>query len=214
VPTPTTRESAVRRLGALRVDDATGRPLAALLWYGAHPNNMKADSNPASADWPRAARRVVEEALGCTVLFALSSAGDVNARWRGGVWALEEMGRVIDWGALDAIAKAEITPLASLRTATKAVPLRMIPLPRDADAERVASEVVGRWDAPTGPWLREVRRRVGRGEFQPGLSLEIHAVRIGEGALAGVPVEPFARIVSSRSSGSPTAPRQPCGQSS
>ena len=52
-----------RRLGVLRVDGADAAPVAVLLWYGAHANVLKADSNVVSADWPGAARQVVEDAL-------------------------------------------------------------------------------------------------------------------------------------------------------
>ena len=183
-----------RRLGVFMVDDGTGEPLAALLWYGAHPNVLKADSNLASADWPGAARRVVEDALGCPVLFALGSAGDVNARWRGDPRALERMGRTVGGEALDAIAKTETRPLERLETATETLPLRMKPLPEGSEAEKMAAEVAERWSPPTDLWLREVRHREDRGELVPELPLEIHAVLIGEGVLAGIPMEPFARI--------------------
>jgi hypothetical protein len=136
----------------------------------------------------------VEDALGCPGLFALGSAGDINARWRGHRWALEERGRAVGGEALDTMARIRTSPLMCLRASTKTVSLRMRPLPKGITAEKMASEVSRRWGAPTDPWLREVRRREGRGELEAELPLEIHVVRIGEGVLAGIPMEPFARI--------------------
>ena len=183
-----------RRLGVLRVDGANGEPLAVLLRYGAHANVLKADSNVVSADWPGAARRVVEGALGCPALLMNGSAGDVNARWRGDTDALRRMGLAVGGEVLDAIAKIETSPLRRLETSTRTIPLRMQPLPDEATAERVAEEVAGRWGAPTDRWLAEVHRRRQRGETELALTLEIHAVRIEEGVLAGIPMEPFAAI--------------------
>lgn len=70
----------------------------------------------------------------------------------------------------------------------------MSPLPEGTEAEKLAAEVAERWEVPTAPWLREIRRHGERGELEPEFPLEIYAVRIGEGVLTGVPMEPFARV--------------------
>ena len=176
-----------RRLGVLRVNGADGEPLAVLLWYGAHANVLKADSNVVSADWPGAARQVVESVLGCPALLMNGTAGDVNARWRGDTDALRRMGLAVGSEALKVIGGIETSPLRRLETSTRTIPLRMQPLPDQATAKRVAEEVAGRWGAPTDRWLAEVHRRRQRGEAELALPLEIHAVRIEEGVLPGYP---------------------------
>lgn len=182
------------RLGVLRVDDATGKPLAALILYAAHGNVLKADSNLISADWPGAARQVIEPALGCPALIGLNAPGNINARWRGSVEALKRMGLAIGGEALKVCAQIETAPLNRAEMRVRTISLRMKSLPDEREAERLAAEASQHWEVNTDAWLAEVRARLQRGETEPSVPLLVHALRVNDGALVGIPMEPFVEI--------------------
>jgi hypothetical protein len=194
------------RLGVLRVDDAAGKPLAALILYAAHGNVLKVDSNLISADWPGAARQVIESALGCPALIGLLACGNINARWRGSVDALKRMGLAIGGEALKVCAQIETAPLSRAKMRAQTISLRLKSLPDEREAERLAAEAGQRWEVNTDDWLAEVRARLRRGETEPSVSLLVHALHVNEGALVGIPMEPFVEIglaVASRFPGQP-----------
>jgi hypothetical protein len=116
----------------LRVDRSDGTPLAVAFAHGCHPTALGHDNLAYSADWPWAARRVVEEAFpGATALFFLGAHADVDPRTRGlldlaiadqsvGV-SFEETGRLgREIGETVAEAAVGIEPEADARIACQA----------------------------------------------------------------------------------------------
>ena len=184
-----------RRVGLLRVDGADGRPLAALLWYGAHGNVLKGESSVVSADWPGAARRVVEGALGCPALVAIGASGNVNARWRGDTDALERMGLAVGGAALAAWAAVETAPLTTLDVRSETLPLRMLPLPDEGELARIAAEAREHWERSVDAWAAAVRALRAAGHREPPpLSLPVTVARVNDGYLGGIPMEAFTEI--------------------
>jgi len=183
-----------QRLGVLSLAEPDGRPLALLLWYGAHGAVLKGDSNVISADWPGAARTVVSAALGCPALVVIGAAGDVNPRWRGSLDALGRMGLAVGGEALRVVAGIETAPLTELRVCSQAIPLQLQPLPEAPEAAKRAAEAAAHWGIAPEPWLKAVDRCRARGEVERVLPLEVHLVRINEGIMGGIPMEPFTEI--------------------
>ena len=64
-------------VGVVRVDEADGKPLATLFFFGCHPLLGYA-SNAASANYPGVAERIVREQTGGEAIFLQSCAGDVT----------------------------------------------------------------------------------------------------------------------------------------
>lgn len=64
-------------VGVIRVDDLNGRPLAVLFSYGCHPVVVGPRSPVISADFPGAARDVIERTLGGRALFLQGCGGDI-----------------------------------------------------------------------------------------------------------------------------------------
>ena len=183
-----------QRLGVLRVDKQDGKPLAVLVWYGAHASVLTGDSNVISADWPGAVRSVMENALDCPILVATGSAGDVNPRWRGSEDALQRMGQTIGGEALKVRTAIETSPLTMLKVWSTTIPLRLQPLPGEEQAERMAAEAEERWNVPTQSWLAEISRLREEGEIERSLPLEVQVAGISSGILGGIPMEPFSEI--------------------
>lgn len=70
-----------RELLVVRIDDAEGRPYAALFNFPCHGTVLGYENQHASPDWIGAARRTVEEALpGATALFLQGAAGNLGPK--------------------------------------------------------------------------------------------------------------------------------------
>jgi hypothetical protein len=67
-------------VGAIRVDDLDGTPIAILFRYSCHPVTMGPRSAVVSSDFPGVARRVVERSVGGLALFLQGGGGNINPR--------------------------------------------------------------------------------------------------------------------------------------
>jgi neutral ceramidase len=68
-----------RRLGVLRVDSVeTGKPLAVLVNFTAHPTSIPDETMTFSADYIGSLRTVIEEKLGGTAIFMQGASGDLS----------------------------------------------------------------------------------------------------------------------------------------
>ncbi|CAN5879758.1 hypothetical protein BH24CHL4_BH24CHL4_10250 [soil metagenome] len=62
----------------VRIDDADGGPMAALVGYTMHPTTLGPTSRLVSADWPGHMKRTVEQLTGATCLFAQGCCGNIG----------------------------------------------------------------------------------------------------------------------------------------
>jgi hypothetical protein len=65
-------------VGVIRVDDLEGHPLALIFRYSCHPVTMGPRSAVVSADFPGAARQVLEQCLGGKAIFLQGCGGNIN----------------------------------------------------------------------------------------------------------------------------------------
>lgn len=65
-------------VGVIRVDDLEGHPLAVIFRYSCHPVTMGPRSAVVSADFPGAARQVLEQCLGGKAIFLQGCGGNIN----------------------------------------------------------------------------------------------------------------------------------------
>jgi len=65
-----------RDLGVMRFDDATGKPIAVVVNFTAHPTMIPAQTLKFSADYVGAMKETVEKEFGCTAIFMQGAAGD------------------------------------------------------------------------------------------------------------------------------------------
>src|SRR5436190_15542045 len=73
-PKPTDRELAV-----MRFDDLSGKPIAVLINFAAHPTMVPASTLQFSADYVGAMKAAVEKATGATAIFMQGASGDMSA---------------------------------------------------------------------------------------------------------------------------------------
>jgi neutral ceramidase len=62
----------------VRIDDADGQPLAALVNYACHPITVGPDCTLITPDYPGVVKRVVEQSTGATCMFLQGAAGNVG----------------------------------------------------------------------------------------------------------------------------------------
>ena len=184
-------------LPVLRIDRPDGAPLAVVYRYSAHPTVLTGDSRVISADWPGEARRVIEEALGCTAFYVEGTAGNQSAAWRGGDDALRRMGGAVGGEVVKVADRIETGALLALKTASKTITMRLQPIPTEEEAQRLAAEAHARWGANGDPWLEQISELRGTLTAPAGLPLELHAVRINDRAVVGMPMEPFVGVAPS-----------------
>jgi hypothetical protein len=90
-----------KTVGVLRIDDADGKPLAALVNYACHPVVMGPDNVQYSADYVGVMSKTVEDALGAPCFFLQGACGDINPYMdktpltKDGLKHMTEMGRVL-----------------------------------------------------------------------------------------------------------------------
>lgn len=115
----------------LRVETASGRPIAVLFRHSCHGTVRGHDSLEISADWPGAAAAAIEKATGAIAIFLLGAHADVDPRTRGlmdlaipgqsiglGAEAVRVLGREVADAVLESLASArpdaqEHTPIAA-----------------------------------------------------------------------------------------------------
>lgn len=88
-------------LGVIRINDASGSPIAHLVNFQCHPVILGPENLDISADYPGYMMSIAEEALGGQVMFMQGAAGDINPFWdktppaEGGFEQAEKMGRAV-----------------------------------------------------------------------------------------------------------------------
>jgi len=180
------------RIGVLKVaDTASGELMGLLVVCTAHANVLKGDSTVISGDYPGRTQEMLHRALGCPVAMLNGACGNVNARWRGTVEDLERMAQAVSGAALGALPLIDPTPLRELSIDAWTLEMGLMPLPQPEEAKALAEVVAREWEVDTSPWLDVVQRMYGDGRRDLTIDLEIQALRLQGGAVAGIPMEPF-----------------------
>ena len=68
-----------RELAVMRLDDLSGKPIAVLVNFAAHPTMVPASTLKFSADYVGAMKTAVEKATGATAIFMQGASGDMSA---------------------------------------------------------------------------------------------------------------------------------------
>ncbi len=186
------------RIGLLRIDDERAGHIAGLVVIcGSHANVLKGDSSWISGDYPARLRKALRDRLGCTVAVGIGCAGDSNPRWRGTAGDLDRVADCISGPVLDTAAALRSQPLRRVWAASRVLPMQLMDLPGEQEAEALAGIAAREWEVDTSPWLSEVARLHDLGKTEISLDLEVQLLRINGGFLAGIPMEPFSEIESS-----------------
>jgi hypothetical protein len=190
-------------VGVLRIDTASGEPMAVVVNYACHPVVLGNGSNVISADWPGAMRRVVEAVTGAKVLFLQGASADINP-WPGvpsdSEEVLERLGLEVGGEALKVWAGIEPQPEGEVRAARKKIWIPLLPVSQyagklpefvelAASAGGMTFEQLQAWLTEYMPWTVELS---GEGDDVKA-ALEMHCIRAGDFALVAAGAEIFVR---------------------
>jgi neutral ceramidase len=81
-------------LAVVRVDDASGKPIAILVNFAAHPTNLEGADLRFSAEYPGEMMNTVEAAMGTNCLFMQGAAGDLSCN-KGELNTIEAFGKAM-----------------------------------------------------------------------------------------------------------------------
>jgi hypothetical protein len=164
----------------LRVDEATGAPLATLYSYACHGTVLGHDNLEISADWAGVASARIEAERGGPALFLLGAHADVDPRTRGlmdlaipgqslglGFEAVRVLGGEVAEAALAALPGIETESSAAVGGSAATLELALHPgessaAEAEADLERIRRELAARLGIPPEdfPRLSELHDRI------------------------------------------------------
>lgn len=204
----------------LAVATRAGVPLARLFSHAAHAVALGGDNTLISADWPGAARRAIEaEAPPATALFLQGCCGNLNCRERGEA-AVESQGQAAAAAVKAAVARAALSADVSLGAVVVPLALPLAAPPSVAVArtqlEAARAQCAGlpatanrgvRWMAAGAvEWSAELLRLAEQGARPQTVPFAVQALRVGSGAIVGLPGEVFVEYALNIDRASPFAP--------
>ena len=191
----------------LAVNGSGGRPLARWFSHAAHPVTLGGNNVLISADWPGYAQRAIEGAqAGCTALFAQGCCGNLNSHPRGTFEIAQQQGWIVAGAVVKAAALAQTTGEIVIDHASEIVSLPLQDPPPVEQAEKILQqkrEALAQAGDDTAyqmrktlagyvKWAEELVDMARRGVKGMTIPFEIHAIRIGDTVIVGLPGEVFA----------------------
>jgi hypothetical protein len=83
-----------QELAVIRVDDLSGKPIAVVTNFAAHPTSLSPKDLMFSAEYPGQLQNAVEAAMNCPCLFMQGACGDLTTK-KGGMKSIEEFGKAL-----------------------------------------------------------------------------------------------------------------------
>lgn len=183
------------RVGVLRIDDAeSGSLLGIVIVCTAHANVLRGDSAVISGDYIGWTRSLLSEDLNCPVGFVIGSAGNVNPLHRGSISDLDTTARILRGAVLPVLGQIKPREISVLWSQSSVLNMRLTRLPCYEEAVKKAAIAAKEWGVDTTPWLQAVIDLLARGIYDLEMDLEVQLMRINDGFIAGIPMEPFTEI--------------------
>ena len=194
----------------LRIDTLGGRPLAAVFNYACHGTTLGGDNYLITADYVGYARQMIERRIrrrGVLSLFVNGCAGDINPRPpRRTFMACKDRGHEVGEEAAKVWHKIKTKPEALLASKEATVRLPVAPPPTLAELKAMERDAAKQWRAAKQAnacsdwrrmpldWAREMIRRRTKGGLKRSIPVGLHAVRIGDLGIVGMPGEVLVEI--------------------
>jgi hypothetical protein len=196
-------------VGVLRMETLHGQPLAVVFHHTCHATVMGSNNLLISADYPGAARRLVEDAYGdgTTAIFLQGCCGDVrpnivgpDGRFRGGDWQdLGRLGRILGAEVVRVCEgiRMETSPTLAARSCMVALPFSHPPSREELQAllDRSPLPGVSAGDVELDRlWARWLLDHLAAGDTPTRLEVEVQVMRLGSLCLVALPGEAFVEI--------------------
>jgi len=182
-----------RRIGLLAIKNQETAELGGIIIFcTAHPNVLKGDSDILSADYPGRSRQILQQTLNCPVVIIQGAAGNINAKYRGSMEALNKMANILSESVLSMIPAIEFKPIRTLKTATTMLPMELKKIPDPIGIDAMANMAEKEWGVNTAKWRTSLLDMHKQGMRDLNIDTEMHLIQINEGSFSGIPMEPFA----------------------
>jgi hypothetical protein len=143
-----------QRIGILAIrNQGTQKLSGAVVFCTAHPNVLKSDSDILSADYPGLTRRILEQALHCPVIIVQGASGNVNAKYRGSLKAIEKMAYALSGYVLTMMPTIAFSPIFKLKTISTKYKMNLRDIPEPDRIKRMALSAEKQWGVNTNKWL-------------------------------------------------------------
>lgn len=202
------------QLSVLRFDDDNGNPIAVVFNYACHPTVMGYDNLQISADFPGAARKVLNNQFpSCVFVFTNGASGDISTRFTRRSQSFSEvdrLGTLLAGGVLQAMLNPEVVEVEAVAAKVIDVELPIRSLPQiteiNATIEKLQKKLGTLREESIAPGIiRKVVTQLEGAEAQlimveelgniSHLSTQMQFLHIGPILLVGVPGEPFSQTV-------------------
>ncbi len=188
-----------RRVRVLRIDTASGKPLAVLFHYSCHPTSMPGTARIISPDYPGFARDQIETALGCHALFMPGCFGnvrpaffDTNNRFISATPAqVEAAGREVGAAAAGAAGSLRTQHCDRLSVSTTTIDFEFTPITA-ADIETRVTQAGG--NRLVNFWAANTRELLAREGLPAHERSQMQRLTIGPLTLIAIPGEPVQEI--------------------
>jgi hypothetical protein len=182
-----------QRIGILAIrNQATQKLLGAIVFCTAHPNVLKSDSDILSADYPGLTRAFLEQVLHCPVIIVQGATGNVNAKYRGSMKAIQQMSYALSGYVLTMIPSIVFRSISKHKTISAKHKMDLKEIPEPADIKRMALSAEEQWGVNTNKWLTVMLNKYKQHTKKITIDLEIQLFQLNEGSFSGIPMEPFS----------------------
>ena len=182
--------------------DDLGKPLATIFNYACHAVTMGGDNRFVSGDWPGAAQRAIEAAVGGQAMYLQGCCGNINPRDRGGFDVVDRNGRAMAGAVLAELPAIRTTTDVRFDIASETVKLPLQPPISLEEAERTVKDMkkafkkkdelsLGQNDINQAfhDWAETIISRGGKGRSSD--PFEVQRFSINDAHIVGLPGEVF-----------------------
>lgn len=182
-----------KRIGILAIRNQTTQKLSgAIVFCTAHPNVLKSDSDILSADYPGLTRKILEQTLHCPVIIVQGATGNINAKYRGSMKAIQQMSYALSGYVLTMMPMIAFKSIFKLKSNSTKLQMNLKDIPEPNDIKRMALSAEEQWGVNTNNWITVMLNKYNQQRKELSIDLEVQLIQINEGSFSGIPMEPFS----------------------
>ena len=181
--------------------DEAGKTIATIFNYACHAVTMGGDNRWVSGDWPGAAQRAIEAAVGGQAMYLQGCCGNINPGPRGGFDVVESNGKLVSDPVIAVLPGIRTTDEVKFDIASEMAELPLEPMISIEQAEQTiedAGKALGKPDLPL--WEKDINEAYCEwaqtiveqgGESAATDSFEVQRFSINDANIVGLPGEVF-----------------------
>jgi hypothetical protein len=199
---PNFAEIVDRRVRVLRIDRASGEPLAALFHFSCHPTTKRGSDGWISPDYPGIARTKIEQWMKCPAIFLQGCCGNIrplmvnekNEFVAANREQLHAIAQQLARAVRDAAGNLNTAPADDLASREAEV---FLPFGAPKSNEELRTIAAGTSPVDLlvkAPWARKTMDLIARNALPTGRTAHLQSMRIGPLQILAIPGEPVQEI--------------------